>query len=55
MESRDQRALEHLRELGRRPAAPFFEQGPTAYIREVLSGLAGVESRIDEFGNVIAH
>ena len=55
MESRDQRALEHLRELGCRPAAPFFEQGPTAYIREVLSGLAGVESRIDEFGNVIAH
>ncbi|MCH9010376.1 MAG: hypothetical protein IIC21_07115 [Chloroflexi bacterium] len=55
MPSHDQRALEHLRELGCRPAAPFFEQGPTEYIREVLAGLAGVESRIDEFGNVIAH
>ena len=55
MNARDQRALEHLRELGRRPAAPFFEQGPTSYIRDVLSGLSGVESRVDEFGNVIAH
>ena len=55
MDSRDQRALEHLRELGRRPAAPFFEQGPTAYIREVLAGLAGVVSRLDDFGNMIAH
>ena len=55
MESRDQRALEHLRELGCRPAAPFFERGPTAYIRDILSGLSGVESRLDEFGNVIAH
>ena len=55
MESRDQRALDHLRELGRRPAAPFFEQGPTSYIREVLSGLAGVNASIDEFGNIIAH
>ena len=55
MPATDQRALEHLRELGCRPAAPFFEQGPTAYIREVLAGLAGVESRLDDFGNVIAH
>ena len=55
MPSHDQRALEHLRELGCRPAAPLFEQGPTSYIREVLAGLAGVDSRIDDFGNVIAH
>ncbi len=47
------RALEHLRELGARPAVPFQEDGPSEYIRAKLAE-ADLPVRVDEFGNVIA-
>ena len=52
MESRDERALEHLRELGFRPAVPFQEGGPSDYILSAL-GQVGLTGRTDDFGNVI--
>lgn len=55
MNQREQRALDILRELGERPAAPFFEEGPAEYIMDVLSQLEGVDSRRDDYGNIIAH
>ena len=54
MNERDTRALEHLRELGSRPAVPFFEDGPSQYILETLHPL-GVGAQRDAYGNVIAH
>lgn len=54
MTPRDQRALEFLRELGARPAVPFFEHGPAGYILAALEGM-GVQHRRDEYGNIIAH
>ena len=51
MDKTDERALEILRELGSRPAAPFFEDGPASYIVETI-GKLGVDVRRDEFGNV---
>ena len=49
-----ERALEILGELGRRPAVPFHEEGPAAYILKTLTEI-GLSPRRDEFGNVIAH
>ena len=49
----DERAVELLRELGRRPAAPFFEQGPADYIFGTLSRL-GLNPARDAWGNVVA-
>ena len=54
MDDRDQRALEILRELGSRPAAPFHEESLAIYIIDNLQQL-GVDVRRDAFGNVIAH
>ena len=54
MNEQDSRALEILRNLGQRPAAPFHESGPTAYIIETLRGI-GLDAVTDDFGNVIAH
>ena len=48
------RALEILESLGNRPAAPFHEGGPASYLIEQATVL-GVDVRVDEFGNVIAH
>ena len=49
----DERAVELLRELGRRPAAPFFEQEPADYIFGTLSRL-GLNPTRDAWGNVAA-
>lgn len=49
----DERAVELLRELGRRPAAPFFEQDPAEYIFGTLSRL-GLNPTRDAWGNVAA-
>ena len=49
----DERAVELLRGLGRRPAAPFFEQGPADYIFGTLSRL-GLNPTRDAWGNVTA-
>lgn len=54
MQNRDDRALEILRELGSRPAAPFFEGNVAQYILETLEKI-GVEAFRDAYGNVIAH
>ena len=48
-----ERALEILRELGERPATPFFEDGPARYAEGVLER-AGVPYERDDFGNVVA-
>jgi putative aminopeptidase FrvX len=53
MDKADQRALEILEGLGRRPATPFFEDGPAQYILEALAK-AGIEHSRDRFGNIIA-
>ncbi len=47
-------AVEILRALGSRPAAPFFEDGPAEYILARLDHL-GVSVAHDAFGNIIAH
>ncbi len=54
MDERDGRALEILRELGSRPAAPFFEDGPAQYILHAIKQL-GVDVRRDAYGNIIAN
>ncbi len=54
MQNRDDRALEILRELGSRPAAPFFERNVAQYILETLENI-GVEAYRDAYGNIIAH
>ena len=54
MQPRDDRALEILRELGSRPAAPFFEEGPAQYILELLGRLP-LDTMRDAYGNIIAH
>ena len=54
MNDRDSRALEILRELGQRPAAPFHESAPAGYILETLKAI-GLDADTDDFGNVIAH
>ena len=54
MEEHHDRALSILAELGARPAAPFFEDGPAGYITEVLARL-DVPTRRDSYGNIVAH
>ena len=49
-----ERALKILCDLGSCPATPFFEGLPAQYIMEALRR-AGVEHRLDEFGNIVAH
>ncbi|MBM3943901.1 MAG: M28 family peptidase [SAR202 cluster bacterium] len=49
----DQRALDYLRGLGERPAAPFHESGPSRFIRDTLKAL-GIRVRRDRYGNLIA-
>jgi len=51
--TQDDRAVEILRELGTRPAAPFFEQGLGGYIFDVLTGL-GLDPRRDAYGNIVS-
>ena len=53
MARNDERALEILRELGERPATPFFEDGPARYAEGVLER-AGVPYERDGFGNIVA-
>jgi endoglucanase len=53
MEKADKRALEILEALGRRPATPFYEEGPAQYIVAALSNMGVAHSR-DRFGNVVA-
>lgn len=53
MNDRDTRALEILRELGERPAAPFHESAPAGYLLETLNDI-GLPADTDDFGNVIA-
>jgi len=54
MNPHEARALEILESLGNRPAAPFHEGGPANYLIEQARTL-GVDVRVDQFGNVIAH
>ena len=54
MNSNDQRALDILRDLGQRPAAPFHEEPVARYIFDRLADL-GLSPHRDEFGNVIVH
>ncbi len=54
MNATDTRALEILRELGQRPAAPFHESSPAGYILETLKAI-GLDADTDDFGNVVAH
>ena len=53
MNERDEKALSILRELGARPAVPFFEDGPAAHVMELLDPL-DVEVRRDAYGNIVA-
>ena len=54
MKESDQRALNILRDLGALPAVPFFEDGPAAYVMELLEGL-NVKVERDDYGNIVAH
>jgi len=54
MDQKGERAVELLRELGGRPAIPFFEDGPSRSIMQTLEQ-AGVPAQRDSFGNVVAH
>ena len=54
MNDTNQRALDTLRDLGERPAAPFHEEEVANYIFDRLSDL-GLSPFRDEFGNVIVH
>lgn len=53
MNDKDTRALEILKELGQRPAAPFHESGPASFILETLKDI-GLPADTDDFGNVLA-
>ena len=54
MKEHHDRALSILADLGSRPAAPFFEDGPAGYITEVLARL-DVTTQRDTYGNIVAH
>ena len=54
MDTVDQKALDILRDLGERPAAPFHEEPVASYIFDRLADL-GLSPFRDEFGNVVAH
>lgn len=49
----EKRALEILGELCRRPAVPFHEGAPAAFILETLESI-GIAAREDDFGNIVA-
>ena len=51
----DRRALDILSDLGHRPAAPFFEDGPARLLMDGLRAVEDVDSGRDEFGNIIGH
>ena len=53
MNDPENRAVDILRELGARPAAPFFEEGPARFVRATLDQL-GVDHEVDAYGNIIA-
>lgn len=65
MNRRDERAVEVLRDLGSRPAVPFYEGGPARYLLDTLRRLepptvaggafAGVDVSRDAYGNIVAH
>ena len=50
----DQRALNTLKDLGERPAAPYHEEPVATYILGRLADL-GLSPFRDDFGNVVAH
>ena len=54
MSQNEERAVALLRELGSRPAVPFFEDGPAEYIFDTAAEL-GVDVQRDRYRNVIAH
>ena len=54
MNSNEQSALDILKDLGGRPAAPFHEEPGATYILERLSDV-GLSPFRDEFGNVIVN
>ena len=54
MNSNDQRALNILRDLGERPAAPFHEEPVATYIFDRLVDF-GLSPFRDAFGNVVVH
>ncbi len=54
MNSNNQSALDILKGLGERPAAPFHEEPVARYIFDRLSDL-GLSPFRDEFGNVVVH
>ena len=54
MNDTNQRALDTLRDLAQRPAAPFHEEPVARYILSRLADL-GLSPFRDDFGNVIAH
>ena len=51
--SQNDRAVEILRELGVRPAVPFFEDGPAGYVFDVLTGM-GLNPHRDTYGNIVS-
>ena len=53
MSQNEDRAIEFLRELGSRPAVPFFEDGPAEFIFGTAAEL-GVDVRRERYGNIIA-
>ena len=53
MNENEKCALDILGGLCRRPAVPFHEDGPAAFIRDTLDAL-GVPAFVDGFGNIIA-
>jgi len=65
MHRRDQKAVEVLRDLGSRPAVPFYEDGPARYLLDALRRLepptggggvfAGLDVSRDIYGNIVAH
>ena len=52
MNEQEQRAVDILRELGGRPAASFFEGGPTGYIVEALSEM-GLDPHLVAVGQLL--
>ena len=54
MNSNEQSALDILKDLGGRPAAPFHEGPGAAYIFDRLTDI-GLSPFRDEFGNVVVH
>jgi putative aminopeptidase FrvX len=54
MNELEHRALEILEGLAAQPAAPFFEDKPAHFILGILAKLEGVDTKRDQFGNIIA-